>query len=133
MSCLGQALSNLKVIRDFAYAGVGMVALQDRDAIGGAADYILMREDIDTVLVYGIVDDRVDGSLRTNSPSVDPAVVLASAEPFGSIDWPEAPDGDFVLLLARRECDGTLSLIAASGDADPATGRYMTQVARRTR
>ena len=79
MSVLGQALSNLVVIRDFALAGVGIVPVGDRDAIGGAADFILKREDIDTVLVYGIVEDRIDGSLRTNSPSVDPAVFLQTA------------------------------------------------------
>ena len=45
MGVLGQGLANLKVIRDFAYCGVGTVPLGDRDSIGGAADYILMRED----------------------------------------------------------------------------------------
>ncbi len=79
MGVLGQALANLIVVRDFAIAGVGNVPVGDRDAIGGAADYILRREDIDTVLVYGIVDDRIDGSLRTNSPSVDPAAFLQTA------------------------------------------------------
>jgi nanoRNase/pAp phosphatase (c-di-AMP/oligoRNAs hydrolase) len=79
MGVLGQALANLVVVRDFALAGVGNVPVGDRDAIGGAADYILRREDIDTVLVYGIVDDRIDGSLRTNSPSVDPATFLQTA------------------------------------------------------
>ncbi len=79
MGVLGQALANLIVVRDFAIAGVGHVPVGDRDAIGSAADYILRREDIDTVLVYGIVDDRIDGSLRTNSPSVDPAAFLQTA------------------------------------------------------
>ncbi|GAC1518329.1 MAG: bifunctional oligoribonuclease/PAP phosphatase NrnA [Polyangiales bacterium] len=79
MDVLGRALGNLLVVRDFAIAGVGMVPVGDRDAIGGAADYILKREDIDTALVYGIVEDRIDGSLRTNSPSVDPAVFLGTA------------------------------------------------------
>jgi len=79
MDVLGRALANLSVVRDFAFAGVGMVPSGDRDAIGAAADYILMREDLDTVLVYGVVDDRVDGSLRTTSPSVDPAVFIQTA------------------------------------------------------
>lgn len=112
MSVLGQGLANLKVIRDFAYAGVGIVPLQDRDAIGGAADYILMREDIDTVLVYGIVDDRVDGSLRTNSPSVDPAVFIQTAfgrdrdgKPYGG---GRADKGGFQIPLGLlAECDDT--------------------------
>jgi len=81
MSVLGRALSNLQVVREFALAGVGHVPAQDRDAIGGAADYILSREDIETVLVYGIVNGRIDGSLRTTSASLDPANMLE--ETFG--------------------------------------------------
>lgn len=79
MSCLNNALSDLLVVRDFALAGVGPVDIGDRDAIGAAADYILKREDIDTAIVYGIVGDHIDGSLRTTSPSVDPATFLQTA------------------------------------------------------
>ncbi len=79
MDVLGRALASLVVIRDFALAGVERVSANDRDSIGGAADFILRREDIDTVLVYGIVEDRIDGSLRTRSPSVDPASFLQTA------------------------------------------------------
>jgi nanoRNase/pAp phosphatase (c-di-AMP/oligoRNAs hydrolase) len=79
MDALGRALMDLEVVRDFAFAGVGRVSASNRDAIAIAADFILRREDIDTVLVYGIVDSRIDGSLRTSSPSVDPAQFLESA------------------------------------------------------
>lgn len=79
MTVLWRALSNLLVVRDFAIAGVGRVAPGDRDSIAAVADYIHRREDIDTVLVFGIVGDRIDGSLRTNSPSVDPALFLKTA------------------------------------------------------
>jgi nanoRNase/pAp phosphatase (c-di-AMP/oligoRNAs hydrolase) len=79
MDVLGRALADLTVVRDFGMAGVGHVSPGDRDAIGAAADFILRREDIDTVLVFGIVDDRIDGSLRTRSPSVDPASFLQTA------------------------------------------------------
>ena len=44
-----------------------------------AADFIMRREDIDTVLVYGIVEDRIDGSLRTSRASVDPAGFMQNA------------------------------------------------------
>lgn len=78
MSVLGRALSNMLVVRDFAVAGVGYVSGGDRDAIATTSDFILQREDLDTVLVFGIVEDRIDGSLRTDSPSVEPASFLGS-------------------------------------------------------
>ena len=79
MDALRRALLDLEVIRDFAMAGVGRVLLANRDAIPSVADNIMRREDIDTVLVYGIVEGRIDGSLRTNSASVDPAAFLLNA------------------------------------------------------
>jgi nanoRNase/pAp phosphatase (c-di-AMP/oligoRNAs hydrolase) len=79
MVALKRALLDLEVIRDFAIAGVGRVSAANRDAIPMAADFIMRREDIDTVFVYGIVDGRIDGSLRTNSPSIEPATFLLNA------------------------------------------------------
>lgn len=79
MKVVRRALSDMAVIRDFALAGVGRVSALNRDAIPTAADFILRREDIDTVLVYGIVEGRIDGSLRTSSPSVDPATFMQNA------------------------------------------------------
>ena len=90
MTVLGRALENMVVVRDFAVAGVGFVTLGDRDAIATTSDFILQREDLDTVLVFGIVEDRIDGSLRTDSPSVEPATFLTtvfgkdrSGKPYG--------------------------------------------------
>jgi nanoRNase/pAp phosphatase (c-di-AMP/oligoRNAs hydrolase) len=79
MEAVGIALRDLEVIRDFAIAGVGRVSALNRDAIPTAADFILRREDIDTVLVYGVVEDRIDGSLRTSRASVDPALFMQNA------------------------------------------------------
>lgn len=63
-----------KVIADtYLLAGVSYVRDEDRDSIGQAADYLLRREGIDTVISYGIVNNQfVDGSLRTTSDVVDP-------------------------------------------------------------
>lgn len=63
-----------KVIADtYLLAGVGYVRDEDRDSIGQAADYLLRREGIDTVICYGIVNNQfVDGSLRTRSDVVEP-------------------------------------------------------------
>jgi len=79
MEAVGRALLDLEVVRDFALAGVGRVSAINRDAIPMAADYVLRREDIDTVVVYGIVEDRIDGSLRTRRASVDPAAFMQNA------------------------------------------------------
>ena len=79
MKVVKRALLDLEVVRDFALAGVGRVSAVNRDAIPTAADFILRREDIDTVVVYGIVEGRIDGSMRTNSPSMDPATFMQNA------------------------------------------------------
>ncbi|MBI4951542.1 MAG: DHH family phosphoesterase [Myxococcales bacterium] len=79
MSVVSRALADLMVVRDFAVAAVGEVALADRDTIGAAADYLLQREDLDTVIAFGLVGDKIDGSLRTNSPSVEPQTFLGAA------------------------------------------------------
>jgi len=79
MDVISRCLNNLQVVRDFAVAGAGEVAAADRDAIGAAADFLLRREDIDTAIVFGVVGDRIDGSLRTNNPSIDPQWLLETA------------------------------------------------------
>lgn len=77
MDVTQRALEN-KIIRDtFLLAGVGFVREDDRDAIGQAADYLVRREGIDTVIVYGIVNDKhIDGSLRTTSAKIEPDRLL---------------------------------------------------------
>ncbi|MGD0675630.1 MAG: DHH family phosphoesterase [Polyangiaceae bacterium] len=85
MDVIARALQALVVRRNFAMAGVGFVSEADRDTIAQAADFLVRREDIDTCVVYGVVGDKyIEGSLRTHSPSVDPAVWLEQA--FGSDD-----------------------------------------------
>jgi nanoRNase/pAp phosphatase (c-di-AMP/oligoRNAs hydrolase) len=115
MEAVGYALRDLEVVRDFAIAGVGRVSAANRDAIPMAADYILRREDIDTVVVYGIVEDRIDGSLRTRRASVDPAAFMQNAfgddsqgRPYGG---GRADMGGFRVplgLLAETEDEETL-------------------------
>lgn len=110
MSVLGRALADLLVVRDFALAGVGQVTAGERDTIATTADFIMQREDIDTVLVYGIVEDRIDGSLRTDSPSVEPATFLhtvfgkdRAGKPYGG---GRADKGGFQIPLGvLAECD----------------------------
>lgn len=80
MDVIARALQALVVRRNFAMAGVGFVSESERDTVAQAADFLVRREDIDTCVVYGVVGDKyIEGSLRTHSPSVDPAVWLEQA------------------------------------------------------
>ncbi|MBI2601997.1 MAG: DHH family phosphoesterase [Deltaproteobacteria bacterium] len=66
------ALQHKDIKETFLFSGVGYVREEDRDGIGQCADYLLHREGIETVVVYGIVGTFVDGSLRTKSHTLDP-------------------------------------------------------------
>ena len=67
------ALQRKDVRGTFMFSGVGYVREEDRDGIGQCADYLLHREGIDTVVVYGVVGGEfIDGSLRTKSHTLDP-------------------------------------------------------------
>lgn len=73
MDLMQVALQRKDIRATFMFAGVGYVREEDRDGIGQCADYLLHREGIDTVVMYGIVGNSyVDGSLRTRSHTLDP-------------------------------------------------------------
>lgn len=67
------ALQRKDIRGTFMFSGVGFVRDEDRDGIGQCADYLLHREGIETVIVYGVVGNEfIDGSLRTKSHTLDP-------------------------------------------------------------
>ncbi len=72
MNIVQKALENKKVANTFLISCVGFIRKEDRDAIPQAADFLLRREGIETVLVYGIINNCIDGSLRTRSSTIDP-------------------------------------------------------------
>jgi nanoRNase/pAp phosphatase (c-di-AMP/oligoRNAs hydrolase) len=77
MDILQRSLEKKEIRGNFLFSGVGFVRSEDRDGIAQAADYLLRREGVDTVVAFGIVDERViDGSLRTRSQSLDPDIFL---------------------------------------------------------
>lgn len=79
------ALQRKDIRGTFMFSGVGFVRDEDRDGIGQCADYLLHREGIDTVVVYGVVGNQfIDGSLRTKSHTLDPDKWLKDV--FGSDD-----------------------------------------------
>lgn len=67
------ALQRKDIRGTFMFSGVGYVRDEDRDGIGQCSDYLLHREGIETVIVYGVVGNEfIDGSLRTKSHTLDP-------------------------------------------------------------
>ena len=67
------ALVRKRVHDNFIFSDVGYVRSADRDGIPQAAELLLAREGTDTVLVFGIVDEKtIDGSFRTTSETINP-------------------------------------------------------------
>jgi nanoRNase/pAp phosphatase (c-di-AMP/oligoRNAs hydrolase) len=88
MRIMRRALEEMELEGTWAFAGVGEVRSQDRDAIGQAADFLMRRDGIRTVVTFGLVEGWVDGSLRTTDPSVDPATWLRDAFGIGPLGLP---------------------------------------------
>jgi len=88
MDVMRRALDAARIEGTWAFAGVGRVRSEDRDAIGQAADFLLRREGLKTVIVFGIVDGTIDGSLRTSDPALDPATWLREAFGLGPRGMP---------------------------------------------
>ena len=77
MDILQKALQNKEIRDNYLFAGVDYVREIDRDGIAQAADYLVRREGIDTVIVFGIIDESyIHGSLRTRSSTIDPDTFL---------------------------------------------------------
>jgi nanoRNase/pAp phosphatase (c-di-AMP/oligoRNAs hydrolase) len=80
MDMIQAALERRRVYDNFMFSDVGFVRKEHRDGIPQAADFLLSRAGIDTVLVFGVVDGKtVDGSLRTRSDMVNPDAFLKKA------------------------------------------------------
>ena len=80
MDMIQAALERRRVYDNFLFSDVGFVRKEHREGIPQAADFLLTRAGIDTVLVFGIVDGKtIDGSLRTRSDTVNPDTFLKKA------------------------------------------------------
>lgn len=88
MRIMRRALEEIEVEGTWAFAGVGEVRPQDRDAIGQAADFLMRRDGIKTVLTFGLIEGWIDGSLRTTDPALDPATWLRDAFGVGPLGLP---------------------------------------------
>jgi nanoRNase/pAp phosphatase (c-di-AMP/oligoRNAs hydrolase) len=78
---LAKAIMNRRIYKNVVVSNVGFIT--NRDAIAESADFLLRLEGITTVLVFGIVDDRIEISARTRDVRVNIGTVLREA--FGDI------------------------------------------------
>jgi len=77
MDMIHQALERKQILDNFLFTDVGFVHREHRDGIPQTAEFLLQREGIDTVLVFGIVEGKtIDGSLRTRSDTITPDTFL---------------------------------------------------------
>ena len=81
LDAIGMAIQNREVRGSTLVSGIGRTT--ERDALPQAADYLLNLEGVNTVLVFGIVDDTIRMSARSIDPRVNVGRVLREA--FGEI------------------------------------------------
>ncbi|RLF77408.1 phosphoesterase, partial [Thermococci archaeon] len=78
---LAKAVLNRRAYKNVLISNVGFIT--NRDAVPQAADFLLRLEGVSTVLVFGIVDDRIEISARTRDVRVN--IGQALKEAFGDI------------------------------------------------
>ena len=78
---LAKAIMNRRIYKNVVVSNVGFIT--NRDAIAESADFLLRLEGITTVLVFGIVDDRIEVSARTRDVRVNIGTAMRDA--FGNI------------------------------------------------
>ncbi len=95
MAIVSKALSNQTCISTFTLAPVGMMREDDSSGIEEAADFLIRREGVETVVVFGVVNSKMlVGSLHTTSGTVDPEKwIRALLEEDESLEIEEADAG----------------------------------------
>jgi nanoRNase/pAp phosphatase (c-di-AMP/oligoRNAs hydrolase) len=70
-----QALLNRIIYKDWLIAGIGFIDKKNRDTLGIIADFLLKREDIIVVVVFGLVEHKnrldLDASFRTKNAELN--------------------------------------------------------------
>jgi nanoRNase/pAp phosphatase (c-di-AMP/oligoRNAs hydrolase) len=82
LDVLGQAIKNRQVIGSYLLSNVGII--RDRDALPQAADYLLNLEGIFTTIVFGVSDEVIYVSGRSNDIRVNLGAILKKAFGEGS-------------------------------------------------
>lgn len=81
LDTIGQAIINREVRASALISGVGRTT--ERDALPQAADYLMNLEGISTVLVFGIIEDKIQMSARSNDSRVNLNRIVREA--FGDV------------------------------------------------
>jgi len=90
LDVFGEAIMNRKIKGSYLVTNVG--TLRDRDALAQAADYLLNLEGITTVLVYGIGEDYIYISARSNDIRLNLGKAMQDAfEEGGSAEYSATP------------------------------------------
>jgi nanoRNase/pAp phosphatase (c-di-AMP/oligoRNAs hydrolase) len=77
MDALRRALESVERCRRGGVAWIGELHRSRRDTIPQAADLLLARQDLDTVVVYARIGNTIDGSVRTSRAGLDvPALIV---------------------------------------------------------
>ncbi len=84
---IGRALTGKVLYRDWLFAGLGYIDESIRDSIAITADFLLEREDAQTVIIYAMIDRRhgltLDASFRTRNPNLDLDTLIKKITPNG--------------------------------------------------
>jgi nanoRNase/pAp phosphatase (c-di-AMP/oligoRNAs hydrolase) len=124
LDVLSRAIRGSKLKGGYLYTNVGFI--KDRDAMPQAADFLLNREGVLTVLVYGVLDDTVFISARTNDIRIHLGQVLKTAfGDIGSAGGHSTMAGAFIPLKAFGKTADKKSL---RGAIDRALGRKVLEV-----
>lgn len=74
---MGKAIQNREIYAPYLLSCVGII--KERDALPQAADFLLRLEGVSTVLIFGIVDDAIIISARSNDLRINLGEVLQKA------------------------------------------------------
>ncbi len=77
LDVLGEAINNRQVIGSYLLSNVG--SIRDRDTLPQAADYLLNLEGISTTVVFGVSDDKIFISGRSNDIRINLGDVMKRA------------------------------------------------------
>jgi nanoRNase/pAp phosphatase (c-di-AMP/oligoRNAs hydrolase) len=79
LETLSVALRTVQSRNGLTVAYAGKVGRRARDTIGETADFLARAEGTNTIIVYGLVNGRFNGSLRAQDPTLDPYAFLDGA------------------------------------------------------